>query len=175
MFAALTFAVIYVVRKKPEEQAQALPTATATQQEQVPVFAPPPPPPPPPEEPDAGADGGTSRVTSSGGGSGKGPCTGKCEGTASAALQSALRGAAGSAKSCYDRALQRSEVSGSLTVAVQVGANGSVCGANITNDTVGSGEVSNCVLGRFRGRSFPAPDGGCVTVNIPINFTIKQP
>jgi hypothetical protein len=30
------------------------------------------------------------------------------------------------------------------------------------------------VLNRFRGRSFPAPTSGCVVVNIPISFAIKQ-
>jgi hypothetical protein len=39
---------------------------------------------------------------------------------------------------------------------------------------VHSNEVGSCVLSRFRGQNFPAPSGGCVTVNIPISFTIKQ-
>ena len=65
-------------------------------------------------------------------------------------------------------------MSGSLTVSVQVGANGAVCGASISNDSVGSREISQCVLGRFQGKTFPPPDGGCMTVNIPVSFTIKQ-
>jgi hypothetical protein len=61
-----------------------------------------------------------------------------------------------------------------MTVSVQVGSNGSVCSASIVSDSVNSNEISSCVLGRFRGRSFPSPQSGCVVVNIPINFTIKQ-
>jgi hypothetical protein len=61
-----------------------------------------------------------------------------------------------------------------MSVSVQVGSNGAVCGASITKDTVGSGEISSCVLGKFRGRSFPAPQSGCVVVNIPIKFEIQQ-
>jgi hypothetical protein len=61
-----------------------------------------------------------------------------------------------------------------MTVSVQVGSSGAVCGASIANDSVNSGEISSCVLGRFRGRTFPPPESGCVVVNIPIAFTIKQ-
>jgi hypothetical protein len=61
-----------------------------------------------------------------------------------------------------------------MTVSVQVGPSGSVCSAAITNDSVHSSEVSTCVLSRFRGQTFPPPTQGCVTVGIPISFTIKQ-
>ena len=132
-----------------------------------------PPPPPKIDDLDAGADGG--KVASTGTGGGKGPCGPKCgDGKSSSALESALRSTAGSAQGCYNRALRTSEVSGSMTVSVQVGSNGAVCNASIVNDSVHSNEISSCVLGRFRGRSFPAPQSGCVVVNIPINFTIKQ-
>jgi hypothetical protein len=141
-----------------------------------PVNMNPPPPPPPKEEPDAGADSG-AQAGQGGGVKGAGASTAcsKCgEGQSSAALQSALSSAAQSAQGCYNRAIQRSAVSGRLSVSVQVGQNGAVCGAAITNDSVHSGDISSCVLGRFRGRTFPAPQSGCVVVNIPINFTIKE-
>jgi hypothetical protein len=41
-------------------------------------------------------------------------------------------------------------------------------------DTVGSPEISRCVLSRFQGKSFPRPDKGCVTLNVPLNFTVKE-
>ncbi len=83
-----------------------------------------------------------------------------------AAAQSAQAG-------CYQRALRTSEASGSMTVSVQVGPGGSVCSAGLAVDNVHSNEVAQCVLGRFRGRSFPSPGTGCSTVNIPINFVAK--
>lgn len=151
-------------------------TATAT------AAAPPPPmfaPPPPPKieaepEPTAtataatGGKGGTAPT-------GPGPC-GKCgEGEGNSSLSSAIQSAAASARGCYNRALAKgSEVSGRMNVSVQVGSTGQVCGAAISNDTVGSPQVSSCVLSRFQGRSFPPPTKGCVVVNVPINFTIKQ-
>jgi TonB family protein len=167
------------------------PTVTTTQSAGVTasVSAPPPPPqmqfapppPPPIDEPDAGSDAGAKPVakgpagagTGTGGPVAPGPC-GKCEGQSNGALNSALTGKARSAQGCYNRALRTSEVSGSMTVSVQVSATGAVCGASLANDSVHSSEVASCVLGRFRGQSFPPPTGGCVTVNIPISFTIKQ-
>jgi hypothetical protein len=61
-----------------------------------------------------------------------------------------------------------------MTVVVNVGSNGSVCSASIANDSVGSPTVSNCVLKQFQGKTFPKPEEGCVTVNIPLNFAVKK-
>lgn len=151
-----------------------LPTATATQ---TTVAAPPPQfaPPPPPKievepEPTATAVAGGTGVKGAGG---PNPC-GKCEGESNSALSSAIQSAAAGARGCYNRALQKGEVSGRMNVSVTVGSGGQVCGAAITSDTVGSPQVSSCVLSRFQGRSFPAPSKGCLVVNVPINFTIKQ-
>jgi TonB family protein len=134
-----------------------------------------PPPPPKLDEEDAGVDAGPPAQKSGGRAVGPGPCAGSCDGrTAGGALQSALRGRAQSAQGCYNRALRTSEVSGSMTVRVQVGPSGQVCSASLANDSVHSNEIASCVLGRFRGQTFPPPQDGCVTVDIPIAFTIKQ-
>lgn len=152
------------------------------------AVAPPPPPPPqfqyapppPPkieEEPDAGAPEPPKPIakgTAAPAATATGPCSGKCDGQSSPALNSALRATAQSAQGCYNRALRNSEVSGTMTVAVQVGPSGSVCSASLANDTVHSNEIASCVLGRFRGKSFPPPQGGCSTLQIPITFSIRQ-
>lgn len=103
-------------------------------------------------------------------------CSGKCTGTAPAALQTALSGAASASRSCYERALRNNTMlQGRLTVAVRVASTGSVCGASIAQDGLGSPEVSSCVTAIFRGRSFPPPTGGtCVDVNIPLSFTPRE-
>jgi hypothetical protein len=85
-----------------------------------------------------------------------------------------VNGAARSAQGCYNRALRTSEASGRMVVRVQVGSTGAICGASIVEDSVHSSDIASCVLGRFRGKSFPPPKSGCVVVNVPINFTIKQ-
>jgi len=139
-------------------------------------------PPPPPkleEEPDAGvAPKGVPVAKGTGGPAGTavpvGPCSAKCDGTMSGGLQAALVGKAQTAQGCYQRALRTTDVSGSMTVSVQVSSTGSVCNVSIANDTLHSPEVSSCVLGRFRGQSLPPPNGGCITANIPISFKSKQ-
>lgn len=149
-------------------------TMTAAPTPPPPQFAPPPPP-KLDDEPDAGkpvAKGPST--TGSAAPAGPGPCTKCSDGKVSGALTSALRTKAQSATGCYQRALRTSEVSGSMTVSVQVGPSGSVCSASIVNDSVHSSEVSTCVLSRFKGQTFPPPTEGCVTVGIPISFTIKQ-
>jgi len=165
-------------RFRPEPAPSApTPTAATTAQpapaEPPPVFAPPPPP-PPEEVADAGAT--AAKPSGSGvGAAGKGPCGGRCgDGEPSSALTSAVNGAAQSARGCYNRALRTAEVSGRMVVSIQVGSTGAVCSASIAEDSVQSSEISSCVLGRFRGKSFPPPTSGCVVVNVPINFTIKQ-
>jgi hypothetical protein len=165
------------LRPEPPSPPPPAPVVTLSEskpKEPAPIFAPPPP--PPEEVEDAGAP--VQKATPSGPApstTAKGPCSAKCgEGKSSPALLSAINAAAGSARGCYNRALRTSEVSGKMTVRVQVGSTGSVCSAEITNDTVGSGEIASCVLGRFRGRTLPAPQSGCIVVDVPINFTIKQ-
>lgn len=179
VLAALMAGLLYW-KLRPEPAAPVSTVTSAAPVEARPVEPAPlhaPPPPPPIEEvADAGADAGKVASSPSPQGTGsKGPCSAKCgDGSLSPALDSAITGLARSAQGCYNRALRTSEVSGKLTVSVQVGSNGAVCGASIVNDTVNSGEIASCVLGRFRGKSLPPPQGGCVVVNVPINFTIKQ-
>jgi outer membrane biosynthesis protein TonB len=158
----------------PITQQSATATASAKEPEAPQALFAPPPPPKIEEEPDAGAKPAPKSSGGAPGAAGAGPCGGKCTGEATSALQSALRSRAQSAQGCYNRALRTSEVSGSMTVSVQVGPSGQVCSASLANDSVHSAEIASCVLGRFRGQTFPPPSGGCVTANIPISFTIKQ-
>ncbi|AUX48329.1 hypothetical protein SOCE26_098630 [Sorangium cellulosum] len=178
VFAALIAGLLYW-RLRPEPAPVAATPTAATPAEVKPADPPPlfaPPPPPPVDEvEDAGVDAGKVATGQNPSTTGKGPCTGKCgDGVGSPALDSAVLGLARSAQGCYNRALRTSEVSGKLTVSVHVGSSGAVCNASIVNDSVGSNEIASCVLGRFRGKSLPPPQSGCVVVNVPINFTIKQ-
>ena len=54
-------------------------------------------------------------------------------------------------------------------------ANGTTCSAGVaSNELSGAPAVASCVVSNFRGQAFPAPKGGCVDVNIPINFVPRQ-
>jgi len=176
VFVALIGGLICWKVKSGPSDAPPVTTPQATVKTSEPIDMSPPPPPPPKDEdtPDAAASAAPSGTGKSGGGTGSSLCTRCGDGKGSAALSSALHSAAQSVQGCYNRALRNSEVSGSMTVSVQVGANGGVCNASIVNDQVHSSDVASCVLAKFRGRPFPPPESGCVVVNIPISFAIKQ-
>ncbi len=187
LFGGGTVALLYTRCAEDEERTQPQASATATVEPSgepinvdLPEFAPP----PPPEEKDAGADAGaekpadTGAVATPSGSSAPAPgpagaCANCGSGTASPALVTAVRGTAGTAQGCYNRALRQGGAQGKINVAVSVGSNGSVCGASVTSDTVGNPALTSCVLSKFRGRSYPQPESGCVVINVPLNFTAK--
>lgn len=99
----------------------------------------------------------------------------RCSGTSGADLENALAFRVKQAHRCYDNALaQDPTLRGKVTVSVRVGANGQACSAGIAANDMSSSNVASCVTGFFRGTNFPAPKGGCVDVNIPINFVPHQ-
>ncbi|MEM6787179.1 MAG: AgmX/PglI C-terminal domain-containing protein [Myxococcota bacterium] len=154
-------------------------SATATPEPALPEYAPPPP--PEEEEGEGGGDEGKEKAdpkpapkSVAGGPAGGGAC-GKCgEGTPSAALRSAVSQTMGLARGCYNRALRGNAGEGRIVVSVSVGSDGSLCGARLASNTTGNAALGACVLGKFQGRSYPPPDAGCVVVNAPINFSMKQ-
>jgi outer membrane biosynthesis protein TonB len=100
---------------------------------------------------------------------------GKCEGTAAANFRSIVRGRAASAQRCYEKALAQQEgLQGKLSVSLCVGVGGGVCGASISNDSLGSPLVSQCVLNIFRATTFPSPKNGCVDAQVPLNFVPQK-
>ena len=126
---------------------------------------------PPPVE-DAGPDGGKKVIIVH---SNSGCDAKQCKGTSGSDLESALAFRVKQAHRCYDNALaQDPTLRGKVTVAVRVGANGQVCSAGTASNEMGTPQVASCVTGYFRGANFPAPKGGCVDVNIPINFVPRQ-
>jgi TonB family protein len=134
-------------------------------------LAEPPPPPPPIDEPVAAIDAGPTRMATS---YSPGQVA-KCGGAINNALSSAVSARAGAARPCYERALRvNASLQGKLTVSVRVDPQGNVCSASISQDAVHSPEVSNCVTGMFRSAKFPPPTGGCMDVNIPLNFTPRE-
>ncbi len=166
---------------KGEDQAPATPPPAV---EPTTVRAPPPPPPPPPpaEEPTAVPSASTaaavqSKPTPGAGGAtpteGRGPagCSGECTGSADAGLRDALRLRGASAKGCYNKALRSNPtLQGKMTIAVRVSPTGTACSASVASDSLGDASVSSCILQQFRAGSYPKPKGGCVNVQVPLNF-----
>jgi outer membrane biosynthesis protein TonB len=87
-------------------------------------------------------------------------------------LESALAFRAKTAHKCYDDALaQDSSLKGTVKINVRVAANGNVCSANVASSDLTNPSVANCIASRFRQAGhFPAPNGGCLDVNIPISL-----
>jgi len=168
----LVMAIIGLVYWKLKGDAPATATVPSPVVTTAAPLAEPPPPPPPIEEPTATVDAGPTRVATTN----YGPCqVAKCGGAINTALSSAVSARAGSARPCYERALRvNATLQGKLTVSVRVDPQGNVCSASITQDAVHSPEVSNCVTGMFRSAKFPPPTGGCMDVNIPLNFTPRE-
>lgn len=113
-------------------------------------------------------DAGTNGVAT-----GTSACKACGAGVSNSELNAAVRGRAGTAQGCYQRALRDGGSEGTVTVSVSIGSDGSVCGANVAADTVNNPAISSCVVGKFRTSSFPRPNEGCVTVNVPITFKVK--
>jgi len=101
----------------------------------------------------------------------------KCGGANSEELSTALAFRAKQSHRCYDNALgQDPTLKGKVSIAVRVGANGQVCSAGVASNDMGPGgaNVATCVVNYFRGQNLPAPKGGCIDANIPINFVPRQ-
>jgi hypothetical protein len=127
------------------------------------VVPPPPPPPPVASAEDAGTPT-AKKVTGSGIGTGCSTC-GKCTGEPAPSFTATLRARAGQAQRCYEKALSQSEgLSGRLSVNLCVGVGGAVCGASVSNDTLGNPGVAQCVMNIYRATTFPSPKNGCVFV-----------
>jgi hypothetical protein len=149
------------------------PTPVAVTSVQPTGDEPPPPPPPPPPEEDAGKP--DEKVPGKKVAVALNPCSKECTGSATAALTSALTGRAGQSRSCYEKALSsNATLEGTMTVGVKVGISGQVCSARVVADGLHDPGVANCVIARFASSTFPAPQGGCAEVNVPLRFMAKK-
>jgi Ca-activated chloride channel family protein len=90
----------------------------------------------------------------------------------STSIQSIVRGQFGRLRRCYQRGLDRDAgLAGRVVVRFVIGRDGTVTSAQNGGSTIADPAVVACVVGAFSGMTFPAPDGGSVTVVFPISFT----
>ncbi len=161
--------------KKEEPPAKAAPSPKVEEQKEEVTFTEPPPPPPPEEELAEEEKKATAEKPKAKKSTGGGACAQPCEGTLTVQGQQALAAKGGQARNCYQRALrQNSTLSGKMMVAITVSSTGQACSASITQDALGDHTVSNCVVQMFRSGKYPAPQGGCVNAQVPLNFTPAQ-
>jgi hypothetical protein len=121
---------------------------------------------------DAGEDVGVDAAKPTGGGS-YNPCSAKCEGSITPEIAAAVNARGNTAKQCYKSAIQDNEtLSGDMKLRLKIGSNGQFCSIGVTSDTTGSPKLQQCVQQRLR-VSYPQPKGGCLEVDVPINFKNK--
>lgn len=130
-------------------------------------------PPPPPEEEEIKEE--KTETPKAAGPTGPSGCSSACKGDAGAALRSALASRGAMARSCYNTALRNNpNLEGKMTMSVKVSPSGGVCSAYVSSNSLGDPAVASCATAKFTAGKFPAPTGGCVDVNVPLNFTAKQ-
>lgn len=76
---------------------------------------------------------------------------------------------------CYQSELnRRPDLAGRVSVRFIIDQRGIVVSSSVSESTMGSAEVSQCVAGVIRRISFPVPDGGVVMVNYPFTFVSQD-
>jgi hypothetical protein len=86
-------------------------------------------------------------------------------------IQRIVRQNYGRFRMCYERGLaQNPELQGRVAIRFVIGREGAVSNVGEGGSDLPNPEVRSCVLNAFYGLSFPAPDGGIVTVVYPIQF-----
>lgn len=71
---------------------------------------------------------------------------------------------------CYEAGIKKDkELSGKMTIEVRIGAKGRVISAETTLNELGP-VVEKCVLKKIKRIRFPEPEGGLVTVELPMMF-----
>ncbi|MEO7331086.1 MAG: AgmX/PglI C-terminal domain-containing protein, partial [Minicystis sp.] len=86
-------------------------------------------------------------------------------------VQRVVRQSAGRARRCYENGLRRDPtLAGRVVVRFLILANGEVGSAADAGSSLGDPGVIACVVRTVQGLTFPAPEGGAITVTYPITF-----
>lgn len=91
-------------------------------------------------------------------------------------IQRVVRQNLGRFRSCYDSALTRNpKLAGKVVVRFVIGQDGVVSSASSEPDTtITDTTVVTCIVDGFKKLSFPAPEGGIVTVVYPLTFSTDE-
>lgn len=90
-------------------------------------------------------------------------------------VQRIVRQRFGSFRACYEAGLrQNPTLAGRVAVRFAIDSTGTVASVSNAGSDLPDAGVVSCVVGAFRGLSFPAPESGIVTVTYPIHFSPGQ-
>jgi hypothetical protein len=89
-------------------------------------------------------------------------------------VQRTVRQSFGRFRACYENGLRGNPtLAGRIAVRFVIGRDGGVMSAGNGGSDLPDAGVVSCVVGAFRGLSFPAPPDGIVTVTYPIVFSAQ--
>jgi hypothetical protein len=99
-------------------------------------------------------------------------CAEKCTGKVTQDLIQALSDAARRSRACYEKALASDpSLAGKLAIAVRLDRNGKLCSVEIARADAQLSAVAACTKRAFENAgSFPAPEGGCMSAEVPIVY-----
>lgn len=98
-----------------------------------------------------------------------------CSGRASAELRQVVAQRAAMTRRCYqDRLRDDPTISGKLVIGIRVTTSGGVCSAEVVKDDLGDELLAACVRNTMQGAPYPAAEGGCVDLAVPLSFATTQ-
>ncbi len=92
-------------------------------------------------------------------------------GDGAAAIQAVMRGSFGGFRKCYEKALERAKMQGSVALGFELTPEGRVFSARVARSTLPDGDAQACLVRLVRGLRFEPPAGGRVSVIYPIVFS----
>lgn len=100
---------------------------------------------------------------------------GSCSGTAPAKLQAEVQARAGKTNDCYDELLERKQgVEGKVRVHLVIGEDGHPSKVLLVRNDLVDDTFGACIRDRFDAPFRTSPNGGCVSVAVPLQFTPEQ-
>jgi len=91
-------------------------------------------------------------------------------GGASADLVRSIATRAAQARRCYNSQLVKTPTArGSMRITMRLDPDGQVCTAHVTASELPR-EMDDCVLSLLEAAAYVAPTGGCLDVNLPLQF-----
>ena len=91
-------------------------------------------------------------------------------------VQRIVRQNFGRFRMCYENGLKNNPtLAGRVAVRFVIGRDGAVASVGNGGSDLPDSSVVNCIVRSFSGLSFPAPDGGIVTVTYPISLAPGTP
>jgi hypothetical protein len=68
---------------------------------------------------------------------------------------------------------QDETLQGKLTVQLRISPEGQACRVKVAQDSMNNATINACIVRNFSAGTYPAPRGGCVDAQVPLNFVAQ--